>query len=188
MRSQDLIERLKRYMASRGFPAQHESEIIAMVEAALTPVLPEDVQALCKDLRDWAGPELGATYTGEYILHNAADLIERLARENIIRTQQLNNEISVRREFQKGNAQWTEDFVQFRETLSSIEDELKKAQQRIEELTQSRDTYFHGLNDKLTQIAEYEKALTNMAKSPQGFDGYWKDFASAELKRVRGMK
>ena len=94
MNRDDLIERLEKeiVLMLEGSRCCLKVNDIREIIAALSPVLPEDVQVLCKDLRDWAGPVLGATYTGEDILHNAADLIKRLQRENEAFLKALKNE------------------------------------------------------------------------------------------------
>jgi len=37
----------------------------------------------------------------------------------------------------------------------------------------------------ITLLKHYRAGLINLAKSPQGFDGYWKDYASKTLEGTK---
>jgi len=67
-------------------------------------------------------------------------------------------------------------------TSLSLVNTIERLQAKIKELETSNKDKSQLLASFRSQIKQLEAALTNLAKSPQGFDGYWKDYARAALQ------
>ena len=157
----DLIESLSKM---RDAAIGYDREILERAITALSPALPEDVANMVQHLHreaQQAEDEYGHP-AQELLQWEAADLIERLARE-------VNEEKNL--------------VVVWRKAA-------EKREQRIEELEGSykvtNDQWEKLCDEKDIQIAEYEKAMEKMAN----FDGpkWVENFARTKLERIRRMK
>ena len=155
-KTSDLIERLKVHAEwIRAECGAKEAEDIDEAIAALSPVLADEVKNECRHLR---------------LEHEkrAANLIERLARENANQQQRIEEltaeyEIAVR----EGHALGEAKEQQYRATIT-YKNRCLKYKQRIKELENDCKMWARQRDDEMLkataceeQIAEYEKELAN---------------------------
>ena len=164
----DLIERLDNVI-DRGVHALSPilGDLLKDCRAALSPVLPEDVEITAKHLRLLAAEKCSGK-NGNYTVlteWTAADLIERLARENA--SQKLALKVGP----------------------ESYEKQIAEAQQRIDELERSERNCKLAVVIAKERIEELEKALDDaIDRMTQIGGGYSAKLIRNNLERIRGMK
>ena len=196
--SNDLIERLisaRDNAESQGRIT--EKELFSDAIAALSPVLPEDVQNTIELLKTVS---YGKSHPVSTALIDAGDLIERMAREKEI--------------LLDGWVDRNEEVRQLKQRIEELEAALRKkdtdllvennqriaAQQRIEELETETEAMLKNRGDQinrllednaklLAQIAEYDQLCERFSALIPGLEHDTEAMAAvAELKRIRGVK